>query len=68
MSTHTIHHGFSFNQLLGAVHGPRGAPARSVSTTQPPVLDRTDWLTRLANWAERQPVHHRLGSYLLHRR
>jgi|GEM_PF-2069282 len=24
----------------------------------------TSWLERLARWAERQPQHHRLGSYL----
>jgi hypothetical protein len=22
------------------------------------------WLERLAAWAERQPVHHRMGSYM----
>lgn len=25
--------------------------------------DSAAWLERLAAWAERQPVHHRLGSY-----
>jgi hypothetical protein len=26
--------------------------------------DASDWLARLAAWAERQPVHHRMGSYM----
>lgn len=26
----------------------------------------TNWLERLGQWAERQPMHRHLGSYLLH--
>ena len=67
MSTHTVHHGFSFSQLLGALNGPR-ATVRPTAATTLPSAERSDWLTRLATWAERQPAHHRLGSYMVHRR
>jgi hypothetical protein len=30
-----------------------------------PMPAAAGWLERLAGWAERQPQHHRLGSYLV---
>lgn len=57
MTTHTSPHGLSFPL-------PRIAPqpaqqARSATSTAP----RASMMERLAAWAERQPVHHRMGSY-----
>ncbi len=59
MNTHTAHHAFGFGALRHALHLPqRAAPAPTAAgaVTQ-------GWMARLAAWAERQPVHHRMGSY-----
>ncbi|MDP1735402.1 MAG: hypothetical protein Q8L44_13675 [Sulfuritalea sp.] len=45
-------------------HFPRFAnrpatPVRVATTTVP----RAGWMTRLAAWAERQPLHHHAGSW-----
>ena len=34
-----------------------GAPLASASAAT------ADWMERLATWAKRQPVHHRMGSW-----
>lgn len=63
MSSHTTHYGIDFNQLRGALH----TPWRRATTTRQRLADGAvspDWLDRLAVWAERQPMHHRMGSYL----
>ncbi len=66
MHSHAAHHGLSFNTLRAALHLPRralpftGAPQVACA---PPL----GWLERLALWAERQPVHHRMGSYMRRR-
>lgn len=62
MTTHTAHYGFSFSSLSGVLHLPRW-PQRATR----PAERGLGWLERLALWAERQPVHHRLGSYMLRR-
>ncbi|MBA4178244.1 MAG: hypothetical protein C0505_17060 [Leptothrix sp. (in: Bacteria)] len=61
MATHTAPHrprfALDIDSLRSALHrrAPAAAPARTVTPHQP-------WLERLAAWAERQPVHHHLGS------
>ena len=63
MSTHAAHYGFSFNTLRGVLHLPRVPTSRA--TPKPvPSAARLSWMARLANWAERQPMHHRMGSYM----
>ena len=66
MNAHTTHIGLSFSALRGALNlpqipVPRALPEPAAS------LARPSWLARLATWAERQPMHHRLGSYTLGR-
>lgn len=60
MSTLTAHHGFGRGPLRALLHVPRFAPT---PTAPAPSTRTTSWLQRLADWAERQPMHHRLGSY-----
>ncbi|MDZ4255522.1 MAG: hypothetical protein U1A72_23375 [Sulfuritalea sp.] len=57
MNSHTAPHGLILH-IPRAARRPatvRRAPAR---TTTP-----ASWMERLAAWAERQPVHHRVGSW-----
>lgn len=66
MHSHTVRHGTSLNTLRAVLHVPKPAlpftrPAQAACAPAP------GWLERLARWAERQPVHHRMGSYLLRR-
>ena len=59
MSIHTAHPAFGFGALRQALHRPqRAAPAAPATA---PLAQ--GWLERLATWAERQPMHHRMGSY-----
>lgn len=65
MTTHTANNGFPFKTLragLGVVHNPASQDPRCAETAA-----RADWMERLAAWAERQPNHHRLGSWMLMR-
>jgi len=57
MNTHTAPHGLSFPI-------PRSAqrPATLVRAPASTAV-RASWLERLAAWAERQPAHHRMGSW-----
>ncbi|MDZ7652918.1 MAG: hypothetical protein U5L03_10370 [Burkholderiaceae bacterium] len=75
MSAHVFHPEFDVRLARGAVSKPSRSPVRSsVKVVAPSAdLDRESslspvsapgWLERLAQWAERQPPHHRLGSYL----
>jgi hypothetical protein len=59
MSTHTASFGSVIPHLRSALHRPqtRGSPARAAAAPATP------WLERLAAWADRQPLHHRLGSW-----
>jgi hypothetical protein len=60
MNARTADHGLRFKTPgtpLAALRRP----------TAPATAARTDWMERLAAWAERQPNHHRLGSWLLMR-
>jgi hypothetical protein len=65
MTTHTANHTLRFEtSLVRAAFvqrplAPQRAPAKTAA--QP------DWLERLAAWAERQPMHHHLGSWMLQR-
>jgi hypothetical protein len=75
MSAHVFHPEFNVRLARGEVSKPSRAPMRSPA--QVPVsadahrevalatIAAPGWLERLADWAERQPPHHRLGSYLL---
>jgi hypothetical protein len=63
MNTHTAHHGFSFSPLRAALHLPK-SPRPRASYLPAQSGPSTGWMERLASWAERQPMHHRLGSYL----
>jgi hypothetical protein len=58
-TTYSAHNGYGFQVLRAALHLPRHS-ARPASTAP---VGMTFWLERLALWAERQPMHHRLGSY-----
>jgi len=62
MNTHTAHYGFTLNTLRAALHLPQH-PVRVASPLPVGSLVPTDWMERLAIWAERQPMHHRMGSY-----
>jgi hypothetical protein len=60
MTTHSADYGF--HALRAAPHLPR--PLVSTATPAPTSQAAPiDWLERLAIWAERQPMHHRMGSY-----
>jgi hypothetical protein len=65
MTTHTADHGFHFKTLRAAF----GVAQRPATQGRPraETAARTDWMERLAAWAERQPNHHRLGSWMLMR-
>ena len=50
-----------------ALHRPSFFWPRIALRKAPPVqalpARRTDWLERLAVWAEKQPVHHHMGAW-----
>jgi hypothetical protein len=58
MTAHTADFGRRFDAPRAA-----RAPAQRARPLDAPTASRPDWLTRLATWAERQPNHHRLGSW-----
>jgi formate-dependent nitrite reductase cytochrome c552 subunit len=60
MTTRTADHGLHF-------HAPRAALDILQRRQSPAPACRTDWMARLAAWAERQPRHHRLGRWTLMR-
>lgn len=63
MSMHIAHFGFSFETLRAALHlSPR--PVSLASPRPMTSVARAGWMERLAIWADRQPMHHRMGSYL----
>ncbi len=62
MSTDRTYDGFSLHSLRVAVHLRQ--PQATVACVRPLAsASPGGWLERLANWAERQPMHHRMGSY-----
>jgi hypothetical protein len=65
MTDHTADFGLRFDTPREV----RALAERFMPLDRVPVASgvREDWLTRLAAWAERQPQHHRLGSWTLHR-
>jgi hypothetical protein len=65
MTTHTADHGFHFTALRAAF-GVAHCPATQERLRAGTVVD-AGWMERLAAWAERQPNHHRLGSWTLMR-
>jgi hypothetical protein len=62
MNSHTVHHGFSLGPLRAALHLPRFnvTPASRLPAQSGP---SAGLMEQLASWAERQPPHHRMGSY-----
>lgn len=57
MTAQTAPHGLS-------LHIPRTARRAEAAARIPvTVSPRASWMERLAAWAEKQPVHHRIGSY-----
>ena len=63
MNTHTAHYGLAL-QACAPRSTCRSARCRRLRVA--PALPRPrppGWLERLAIWSERQPMHHRLGSY-----
>ena len=62
MSAQVVHHGVRFSSRAVAMplpqRRPTVAPVRFAGSPTKPT-----WLERLAAWAERQPMHHRMGSY-----
>jgi hypothetical protein len=68
MSVHTAHFGFNVDALRGVLHLPGRPPwgATPVAPSTRAAQARPQGLERLAVWAERQPMHHRLGSYTLY--
>jgi hypothetical protein len=63
MSAHTVRHGFNLNPLRATLHLPQ-FPATRASRLPTQSGPAPGWLERLAGWAERQPTHHHLGSYM----
>lgn len=61
MSSQITHPGFGFN-ARGAAPLQVARPALWTEP-RPTASAASHWLERLAAWAEKQPVHHRLGSY-----
>lgn len=75
MSAHVFHPEFDVRLARGTVSKPSRSPVRSPVRVAVPSTELNSessraaamapgWLERLAQWAERQPPHHRLGSYL----
>ena len=75
MSAHVFHPEFDVRLARGSVSKPSRTPTRlPVSVVVPSTnldggssraaVTAPGWLERLAQWAERQPPHRRLGSYL----
>jgi hypothetical protein len=56
MNTRTAHFGIVFDSPRAAQRSPRPSPAAALRPA-PGLLER------LAAWSERQPMHHRLGSW-----
>jgi hypothetical protein len=78
MSAHVFHPEFDVRLARGEVSKPSRALVRTpvkVPVSRAALIDESSgaaatapgWLDRLARWADRQPPHHRLGSYLLRR-
>jgi hypothetical protein len=62
MSAHLAHSGLVLPRPARPSAGRQASPARRAS---PARATSFGWIERLALWAERQPQHHRLGSYLV---
>jgi hypothetical protein len=76
MSAHVFHPEFDVRLARGEVSKPSRALARwpvralahsagLIGESARAAIEAPGWLERLAQWSERQPPHHRLGSYLL---
>ena len=62
MSTHIADYGFRIDTKRVASPLPHYA-ASGNSARRAESIPGPDWLDRLATWTERQPMHHRMGSY-----
>ena len=61
MTTHIAHRGFGFDAMRAMLQPqPQRAPLAAATAN---ASSQAGWIDRLAIWAERQPMHHRLGSY-----
>lgn len=61
MNTNTVPHGLSLpipHPVPRSAQRPETLPRVSAAS-----VPGANWMERLAAWAERQPVHHRIGSY-----
>jgi hypothetical protein len=65
MTTHTANHTLRFEMSLVPAAFVQRPLALHRATA--PTAAQPDWLERLATWAERQPRHHHLGSWMLQR-
>ena len=63
MTSHAIHHGLSFDTLRAALHLPQLQLPLPAMQRRAEFFARPGLMERLAAWAERQPEHHRMGSY-----
>jgi hypothetical protein len=61
MASHTAPFGSVLPSLRSALHVPQAARRPTHAVEAAPA---TPWLERLAAWAERQPVHRHLGSWI----
>ena len=65
MTTLTARHSLGFAPSQHTHCRAPSTPATSAAVAG--VSSRVGWIERLANWADRQPVHHRVGSWVLYR-
>lgn len=65
-NTYSADNGFGLQALRRSMHLPPHV-VRAASPALPASAAISQWLERLALWAERQPMHHHLGSYMLPR-
>ncbi len=61
MNTRTAHFGSSFHAPHAALRPFRRAPEPAQAPVQ--AATHPGWVERLAAWADRQPMHHRMGSW-----
>lgn len=64
MTTDIAHRGSGFDALRGTLQLLPQRMPRAVAMAPAGRFSQPGWIERLAKWAERQPVHHRLGSYV----
>ena len=65
MNSHTAAHRLSLTIAHPVAHPVPRTARRAEAAARIPVTvsPRASWMERLAAWAEKQPMHHRIGSY-----